>query len=469
MSQITPSQSTATTVSLSQAQDSEAAMSAEDRKNARLAAVSGFFGSTIEYFDFVCFATASALVFNKVFFAGFGAVGGTIASFATFGVAYIARPLGAIIFGTLGDRIGRTHTLIVTLLLMGTATFLVGCLPTAKTIGIAAPILLVVLRLAQGLSAGGEQAGSNSLSSENAPKEKRGVFTGWTMIGVAVGTMLGSVAFVPITAQGEDFLLGFGWRIPFLIAGPLMLFTLWIRSQVKEPKVFAEQKALRESGTVSKDGAGTSSGKKDAAPLAEVLRYHWKNLLRVIVCSLYALMGSMSSVFGLTYATQYAGLESAKYLGFTSILGLAVIPISLMWAWVSDKVGRRPVFILSVLSLAVLFPVLFSVMHTHNWALILGVLALLQILGSAGNIVQAPMYTEMFPSRVRYTGYAVGTQLGLIVVGFAPTIAAALVKPGPMGWVPVGVFIAVCMVAAAISAFTARETRGLSLAELDEG
>ncbi|PLS31372.1 major facilitator transporter [Bifidobacterium margollesii] len=437
-------------------QDSEATMSAEDRRNARLAAISGFFGSTIEYFDFVCFATASALVFNKVFFAGFGAVGGTIASFATFGVAYIARPLGAIIFGTLGDRLGRTHTLIITLLLMGTATFLVGCLPTPQTIGIAAPIALVVLRLAQGLSAGGEQAGSNSLSSENAPKEKRGVFTGWTMIGVAVGTMLGSVAFVPITAMGEEFLLGFGWRIPFLAAGPLMLFTLWIRAKVKEPKVFTEQKAMR-----------AQSKAKESVPLAEVLRYHWKNLLRVIVCSLYALMGSMTSVFGLTYATQYAGLESAKYLGFSSILGLVIIPISLAWAWISDKIGRRPVYIISVLSLAVLFPVLFATMHTHNWALILGALAVLQLLGCGGNIVQAPMYTEMFPSRVRYTGYALGTQIGLIVVGFAPTIAAALVKPGPMGWVPVAIFIAVCMVMAAISAFTARETKGLSIEELE--
>ena len=436
--------------------DSNSMMSVEDRKNARLAAVSGFFGSTIEYFDFVCFATASALVFSKVFFSGVGAVGGTIASFATFGVAYIARPLGAVIFGTLGDRIGRTHTLIITLLLMGVATFLVGCLPTAETIGVAAPILLVVLRLIQGLSAGGEQAGSNSLSSENAPKEKRGIFTGWTMIGVSVGTMLGSVAFVPIAALGDEFLLGFGWRIPFLLAGPLMLFTLWIRAKVKEPKVFTEQQQRN------------AQAKAPAVPLAEVLRHHWRNLLRVIVCSLYALAGSMTSVFGLTYATQYAELDSAMYLGLTSVLGLVIIPISLLWAWISDRIGRRPVFIISVLGMAVLFPALFASMHTHNWLIIMAVMVLLQIVAAGGNIVQAPMYTEMFPSRVRYTGYAVGTQIGLIVVGFAPTIAATLVKPGPTGWIPVAIFIAVCLVAAAISAFSARETSGLSLSELDE-
>lgn len=428
-----------------------------DLRNAKMSALSGFFGSTIEYFDFVAFAAASALVFNKVFFASMGPTGATIASFATFGVAYVARPLGAVIFGQLGDRVGRTKTLIYTLLLMGLATFLIGLLPTPATIGVWAPVLLVVLRLAQGLSAGGEQAGSNSLSSENAPADKRGLYTGWTMIGVAFGSVLGSAAFIPITALGTDFLLSWGWRVPFLLAGPLMLFTMWIRSQVKEPEVFRE--------VVAAEGAAPETAEKVA--LLEVVRNHWKNLLRVIFCSLFALAGTMGNVFAVTYATQYAGLSATVFLSVSSLVGLLLLVVSPMWAIASDKVGRKPVFIFSVLGMTVVFPLLFASMQSKNWALIVAAFIALQIVAAAGNIVQAPFYTEMFPTKVRYTGYAIGTQVGLVVVGFSPAIAASIVKEGTFGWWPVAVMIAVALMVAAVSAATAKETRGLEIHRID--
>lgn len=427
-------------------------LSPEDRKNARLAAFSGFFGSTIEYFDFVVFASAASLVFNDVFFGAWGGKNGTIASLAAFGVAYIARPLGAIVFGSLGDRIGRTRTLVYCLTLMGTATFLIGLLPTPVVIGVWSPVLLVLLRVLQGLSAGGEQAGSNALSSEKAPSNKRGLFTGWTMIGVSFGTTLGGVIFVPLAANSE-FLNSFGWRIPFLLAGPLALFALWIRKHVREPESF--KRAQKSASTIN--------------PIGRVILDHWRNLLRVVFCSLFALAGALGSVFFLTYATNYTTIQIPKFMTFTSILGVVLVPVGLVWAVLCDRIGRRPVFVGSVVGMAVVVPFIFMGMQQHSWTMILVGLTVFQLLAAGGNIVQAPFYAEMFPTEVRYTGYAVGTQVGLLLVGFAPAIMASIVKPGPIGWVPVAVFLAVCWGLAAVSALTARETKGLSVSELDAG
>lgn len=430
-------------------------------KMAKKAAFSGCLGSTIEYFDFVAFATSSALVFNHLFFSGLGEKGSIIASFATFGVAYVTRPLGAIVFGTLGDRVGRSRTLIYTLVLMGVATFCVGCLPTAEQIGSAAAILLVICRLAQGLSAGGEQAGSNALIAEHAPQDKRGLYTGWTMVGVVIGTTLGSAVFIPITAIGQDFLLGFGWRIPFLLAGPLALFTLYIRKQVRETDAF---KAVKNATREHVDDAQTL----EKVPVVAVIRDYWPALLRIIVCSLYALTGSMLSVFSINYATHYQNLNSTTLLSLVTVIMVITIPLAPLWAAASDTIGRRPVFIISVLGLAVTFPILFWTYSLGNYVLIFIVMLILAAISQGGNIVQAPMYTEMFPTKVRYTGYAIGTQVGLLIVGFSPTIAAAIVKTGSDGWIPVAAFIVVCMILAAISAFTAKETKGMSIAQIDE-
>ena len=446
------------------APETAAEMTTEQRTMARRSALSGFLGSTIEYFDFVAFATASALVFNHLFFESMGPRGATIASFATFGVAYVARPLGAVLFGTLGDRMGRSRTLVYTLLLMGIATFAIGLLPTPATIGLAAPVLLVVLRLAQGLSAGGEQAGANALTAEHAPKDKRGLYTGWTMVGVGFGTMLGSAVFIPITAMGQEFLLSIGWRIPFLIAGPLALVTLYIRAQVKETESF-KAVVLEERHDELPAAAAPAP---TPVPLWEIVRDHWRNLLRVIVCSLFALTGTMANVFAINYGTEHQDLDPSILLAITSVIGIVTLPIAPLMAKLSDHVGRRPVFIGSVLLIAGGFFGVFGAMSTGSYALIALAMFLLMIVAAGGNIVQAPLYTEMFPTRVRYTGYAVGTQVGLIIVGFSPTIAAALVLPGVNGWVPVAIFIAVCMVAAAVSAFTAKETRGMSIEQIDE-
>lgn len=418
---------------------------------AKRAALSALFGSTVEYFDFTLFATASALVLGTVFFAPLGTAGGLIASFATFGVAYVARPIGAVLFGSLGDRIGRKRTLMITLNVMGISTFLVGILPGYATIGAAAPIILVALRLIQGLSAGGEQGGSNSLSLEHAPQGKRGLYTSWTMQGTSLGTLLASLCFIAITSMPHDVLMSWGWRVPFIVAGPLMLVGLYIRKDVEETRAFLEAKQLNLQPKV---------------PLAAVLRDHWAAVLRVVGCSLLAVAGSTMGVYMLGFATGTIKIPAGLMLIASVLAGAVGLVTQPLWAALSDRIGRRPVFAWSMVLAGVLWFPVFWIVSSGNFAAILVALCALGAVASAANATGASMYTEMFPTKVRYTGVAVGTQLGFIVAGFAPAIEVAIQGKGSAGWVPVAVFAAVCMLISAASAWSGRETRGVPMDEL---
>ncbi|WP_026555157.1 MFS transporter [Arthrobacter sp. 35W] len=424
-----------------------------NNRMAKRAALSALFGSTVEYFDFTLFATASALIFGKVFFAPLGSTGALLASFATFGVAYVARPAGALLFGSLGDKIGRKRTLMITLNLMGVATFLVGLVPGYAAIGIAAPIILVVLRLLQGLSAGGEQAGSNSLSLEHAPEGKRGLYTSWTMQGTALGTLLASVSFILVSSMDQEALLSWGWRIPFLVSGPLMLISLYIRKGVDETDAFMETKEARNDAKV---------------PIAEVFRHHWRSVLRVVCCSFLAVGGSTMSVYLLGYATGTVKIPASQLLIASVLAGVVGLIAQPIWASLSDRVGRRPVFTGTLIGAAILWFPMFAIVSTGNIVLTFLILCVFGAVASGANAVGASMYTEMFPTKVRYTGVAIGTQLGFLVAGFAPAIEQALAGQGTGGWLPVAIFASACMLIAAVAGWRGPETRNMQLRTIDE-
>lgn len=419
---------------------------------ARRAAQSALLGSAVEYYDFTLFTTASALFLGPVFFAPLGPLQATLAAFLTFGSAFVARPVGAVLFGHLGDRVGRRASLIASVTLMGAATTLIGLLPGYAAGGVAAPVALLVLRLLQGLSAGGEQAGSNTLTLEHAPAGERNRFAAWTMQGTSLGTMLGKVAFLSVVWLPQPALLSWGWRLPFLVAGPLMLVAIAIRRRVTEPAEFT-----RLAGT----------GELARVPVAEVVARHWRSVLLVAVGTLFAVGGAVLNVYGLSYATA-RGTSAGGYLAMITVvtgLGLVLQPL---WARLSDRVGRRPVFIGSCLVGAVLYFAYLPALGSGDLLLIGLASAAMQTAWTAANAVSAAWFGELFPTRVRHTGAALGGQLGMIVVGFAPAIMTSL-EGATGGWPPVAAFGAGCLLLASAAAWLGAEThtrpldvRGLS-------
>lgn len=419
---------------------------------AKRAALGSFLGTMLEYFDFAMYGIVAAVVFSRVFFPADDPTLASIGAMATFGVAYIARPIGAFILGHFGDRIGRQKLLLFTITLMGISTFLIGCLPTYEQIGVAAPIMLVILRLLQGFSASGEQAGASSLAMEHAPTKKRALYTSWTNAGTGAGNILGQLAFLPILALPEDQLLSWGWRIPFLVSIVGTVIVILIRRTLHDAEVFVETQ---------------QSGKTERFPVALLLRHHWRNLIRVILMCVMAAPASIVTVFAFSYAVNVVGIERTTMLLITlgvTLVGTITIPF---WGILADRIGRKPVFIGGlVLAIVFAFPFMHFVSKGDVPMIFLFELLLMTSL-YAGQALQLPIYTEMFETKVRFSGVAVGTQIGYLLAGFAPTICFAILQPGELGWWPVAVFSAACCVVAAIAALTAKETRGVPVEELD--
>jgi MFS family permease len=416
------------------------------------AALASFVGSMLEYYDFFIYGSAAGLIFPTVFFAESDPATATLLSLATFGVAYIARPVGAVIIGHFGDKLGRKKMLVLTLLLMGVSTFAIGLLPSYAAIGVAAPILLVLLRVLQGLSAAGEQSGANSLTLEHAPEGRRGFFTSFTLSGTQAGLILATLVFIPIAALPDEQLFSWGWRIPFFLSAVVVAVGYWVRRTLPETPEFEK---AEQTHTVAK------------LPVAVLFRDHWPSVLRVVLCALVSGVSTIVATWTLAWATGDLGLERATFLWVVvaaNVVALGAIP---MWARLSDRVGRRPVFSLGALGSAVLiFPFLWAV-GQGNFALIFvfGVL-LSGVVYSAANGVWPSLYGEMFSTPVRYSGMAIGTQIGFALGGFSPTIAAAIVGDGPNGWLPVAFLTAGAATVAGLCALTARETAHVPLARL---
>jgi MFS family permease len=404
------------------------------------AALAAFTGSALEYYDFAIYGTAAALVFPKIFFPEGNETAATVAAFATFGVGYVARPIGSFVMGHIGDRLGRKKVLIGTLLLTGVSTFLVGCLPTYSQVGVLAPILLVVLRLLQGFSAAGEQAGANSMSFEHSPDDRRGFFTSFTLSGTQGGQVLAPAVFLPLAAiLPEDQLLSWGWRIPFLLSAIVVVLGYLIRRRLDETPAFQEE---------------TDRGEVPRAPLGVLFSEHWRGVVRVFLAAFIATVNTMFAVFALNFATSDDyGIEisSTTMLWLAIVANVVAIGCIPLWARLSDRVGRKPVFIGGVLGSAVLVTAFLGAIAQGQVVLMFVVgVALAGVVYSMPNAVWPATYAEYFPTRVRLSGMAIGTQFGFALAGFTPTIAGALMGGSADNWWKVAAFsVAACLISAA--------------------
>jgi MFS family permease len=430
---------------------------AAGNKNPKRAAIAAWIGSALEYYDFFIYGTVAALVFPRIFFPAGNPTAATFASLATFGVAYAARPIGSFLMGHYGDRLGRKLVMVGTLLMMGVSTFLVGCLPTYETAGLLAPALLVVLRILQGLSAAGEQAGANSMSFEHAPARRRGYYTSWTLSGTQGGQVLAPAVVLPLAALlSEDQWLSWGWRVPFWLSAVVVVVGYVIRRTLEESPAFKSE-ALE--------------GEVPKVPLKILFVDYRKELVQVFLAALVASIGTTFAVFALSFATSKA---QAHPIGTSTMLWIAVcanlvavvtIP---MWASLSDRVGRRPVFISGILLSAVTVVLFLWSIPTGNEALVFATGVLLGGFAySITNAVWPATYAEQFPTQVRLSGMAVGTQFGFMVAGFAPLIESALMgKWGTQPWVLPAAFAVLICIIPALSVYSMRETYLVPLEEL---
>jgi MFS family permease len=395
-------------------------------------------GTALEWYDFFIYGFAVTLVFNELFFVTGDPATGALVGFATFGVGFAVRPLGGFVFGHLGDRIGRRATLVITTLVMGISTGLIGLLPTYDSIGIAAPILLTVLRMCQGLGAGAEFGGASTLLAEHAPPARRGFFTSFAQTGVQLGLLSGTVVFLLVESLGEAAVLAWAWRIPFWFSFLLIAVALYVRLRVAESPVFRRMAATRS--TVS-------------LPVLDALRRYPRNFLIGIgahICDTAVIY--LYATYTLTYITKT--LDLGRWVGLTGVILFSVIVIALqpVYGALSDRIGRRPLNLFSVVFTAAWAFPFFLLLDTREPVLVWLALVVATAGGLAPMIaVQPAFYAELFGARVRYTGFAASREIGAALGGFSPLIAAALVAQADgKGWL-----VACWMIFTAVVSFLA--------------
>jgi metabolite-proton symporter len=395
-------------------------------------------GSALEWYDFFIYGTAAALVFGKLFFPKADPAIGTLLSFATFGVAFVARPFGGMVFGHLGDRIGRKPVLVLTLLLVGAGTFLIGLLPTYDSIGVWAAVLLVLLRLVQGFGAGAEYGGAVIIAVEHAPPGKRGRYGSVAPLGVTVGLLLANAVFWPFASMPEEDFLRWGWRVPFLLSIVLILVGFYIRAKVSETPVFSEIAAKNKAAR---------------SPVVEAVKRHPREFLVVIGARLAENgLGYLFPVFALSYMTQQLGLPKPAILQANMVayaVQLLTIPF---FSILSDRVGRRPVYLGGALfSAAFAFPFFLMVNTQSPLAIQLALILGISVGVGAMFGPQAAYFAELFGARLRYSGFAFARELGSILAGGpAPFVASALlIYAGGAPWLVAGYMMLLALITAA--------------------
>jgi MFS family permease len=423
----------------------------------RKAALASWIGSVLEYYDFFIYGTAAALVFGKVFFPDSDPATATLLSFATYGVGYVARPVGAFFLGHWGDTHGRKNVLILCMLLMGVSTMAVGLLPTYHEVGVLAPVLLVILRLIQGFAVAGEISGASSMILEHAPFGRRGFFASFTLQGVQAGQILAAAVFLPLAALMPDQAFNsWGWRIPFLLSFVVIIAGYIIRRKVDETPAFTEESA---------------QGEVPRAPIVQAFKASWKDMLRVVCMALMNVIPVVAAIFGAAYAVQPAygiGFEKDVYLWIPvlgNILAVVVIPYV---GNLSDKIGRRPPIIVAALGSGLLsFAYLYAI-SIHNVPLAI-VMSLLMwgFVYQGYNATFPSFYPELFPTRTRVTSMAISQNVGTTITALLPALFAIAAPPGSSD-IPleIGAITLAITAIAALAALSARETYRTFLKDL---
>ncbi|EJO3119355.1 MULTISPECIES: MFS transporter [Enterobacteriaceae] len=393
--------------------------------------IGSFLGNSLEWYDFFLYGTAAALVFGSLFFpVQDDPLISTLLAFSGFAVGFIARPLGGILFGHIGDKYSRKTTLIITLTLMGASTFLIGLLPTWHQVGVLAPIALISLRFLQGVASGGEWGGGVLMLSENAPEEKKGYYTAWSQVGVSGGFVLSALAFWLVQLLPENAFMTWGWRIPFLMSVFIFLVGIYIRKNIRENKEFTQLKQASDTEPEAN------------VPVIEIFKKYPKQLLQAIGLRLpengaVYIFFTFSVVF-----CKHVGIASDKIIAVVTLAMMLEIFSILFWGWLSDRIGRKTIYYIGVIGLLLTAFPFFSLLASGNFSLMMLAMMLgLPLCHGAMIAAQPCIMSELFPVEVRYTGLALGHEIGAVISGgISPMIAVALLLKYDHWW-PISVML----------------------------